>query len=233
MGVVAEGIVADSENTSEPKGEGEPVAPRSGNQGCCLRARDLRMKTTKRPGKRCLGSTRGGIWGPTRIGIRRRNRSSILRVCVNTDVDVGSLIEQYWSTGEEIKEPEVDLSNFLARQRLDDVIGPSIPKPTTDPDEDEVDHSLAHLTSVGLHSVQKPIKGRVQTREWDEELENMSREIAAADANRGEKCVHGDHILAEWNPGSELYDPQISNQGFVRAHRSSRQTGPQPDLHGL
>ena len=188
VGAVAEGTVADLENTSEPKGEGEPVVPRSGNRGCCLRVRDLRMKTTKRPerpGKRCLGSTRGGSWGPIRIDIRRKNRSSILRVCVNTDIDTGSLIEQYYDTGEEIKEPEVDLSNFLARQRLDDTIGPSIPKPTTDPDEDEVDHSLAHLKSVGLHSVQKPTKGRVQTREWDEELENMSREMAAADANRG------------------------------------------------
>ena len=190
MAAVAEGIVADSENTSEPKGEGEPVAPRSGNRGCYLRMRDLRMKTTKRSerrGKRCPGSTGGGSWGPMRIGIRRKNRNLILRVCVYTDIDVGSLIELYCDAGEEIKEPEVDLSNFLARQRLDDAISPSILKPTTDPDEDEVDHSLAHLKSAGLHSVQKPMKGRVQTREWDEELENMSREMAAADANRGEQ----------------------------------------------
>ena len=40
-----------------------------------------------------------------------------------------------------------------------------------------------HLNSVG--SVHKPTKGRVQTTEWDEELESMSREKAAADANRG------------------------------------------------
>ena len=85
----------------------------------------------------------------------------------------------------------MDLSNFLARQRLDDATTASIPKPTADPDEDEVDHSLAHLKSAGSRSAQKSMKGRVQTKEWDEELEIMSREIAAADANRGEN--EGDH----------------------------------------
>ena len=54
-----------------------------------------------------------------------------------------------------------------------------------------MDHSLARLKSLGSHSVQKPMKGRVQTKEWDEELENMSREMAAADANRGEKSEIG------------------------------------------
>jgi hypothetical protein len=29
------------------------------------------------------------------------------------------------------------------------------------------------------------MKGRIETVEWDEELETMSREKAAADANRG------------------------------------------------
>jgi len=103
-----------------------------------------------------------------------------------TDPDVGFLIARYCDTGEEIKDPEVDLSNFLARQRLDDTAGPSIPKPTTEPDEGEVDHSLAHLKPVGLQSAHKSMKGRVQAMEWDEELENMSREKAVADANRGE-----------------------------------------------
>jgi hypothetical protein len=91
-------------------------------------------------------------------------------------------------TGEEIKEPEVDLSNFLARQRLDDTaVSVSVLKPKDEPDEDEVDHSLAHLNPAGLESLKKPMKGRVQTVEWDEELENMSREKAIADANRGER----------------------------------------------
>ena len=33
------------------------------------------------------------------------------------------------------------------------------------------------------------MKGRVETVEWDEELENMSREKAAADANRGKNLA--------------------------------------------
>ena len=193
------------------------------------------MKTTKRlgrPKKRCLGSTRGDSWGPMRIGIRRKNRSSILRVrvTVHTDPDTMFLIKWCCDTGEEIKEPEVDLSDFLARQRLDDAA--SIPKPKTEPDEDEVDHSLAHLTSVGFRSAQKPMKGRVQTKEWDEELENMIREKAAADANRGEtKSAHKDHILTGRDTG--LGDPQISNRGFAQAQQNNRRTGLQPDPHGL
>ena len=95
----------------------------------------------------------------------------------------------YCNTGEEIKEPEIDLSNFLARQRLDDAAGPSILKLTGEPDEDEVDHSLAHLNLVGSQSAHKPMKGRVRTVEWDEELENLSREKAMADASRGEREI--------------------------------------------
>ena len=110
----------------------------------------------------------------------------------STDPNVVFLIAWCCDTGEEIKEPEIDLSNFLARQRLDDAASPSIPKPATEPDEDEVDHSLAHLNSAGLHSAQRSMKGKVRTVEWDEDLENMSREKAAADANRGErKRAHG------------------------------------------
>ena len=117
---------------------------------------------------------------------------------VPIDPDARILIERCCNTGEEIKEPEVDLSNFLARQRLDDSAGPSIPKSATEPDEDEVDHSLAHLTPAGFRSAQKPTKGRVQTKEWDEELENMIRDKAAADANRGQdKLPHGGYILTK------------------------------------
>lgn len=89
-------------------------------------------------------------------------------------------------TGEEIEEPEVDISDFLARQRLDDAANPRILGLTTEPAEDEVDHSLAHLKSGGPQSANKSMKGRTMTIEWDEELEKMSREKAAADANRGE-----------------------------------------------
>lgn len=134
---------------------------------------------------------RRGSWVPTRIGIRRRNRNSIPRVRVPPQpepIQAFLIAQCCWHAGEEIKEPEVDLSDFLARQRLDDAAGSGFPKPTDEPDPDEVDHSLAHLNSVqhGIQSAHRPAKGRVQTIEWDEELENMSREKATADANRGE-----------------------------------------------
>ncbi|KIJ05846.1 hypothetical protein PAXINDRAFT_20921 [Paxillus involutus ATCC 200175] len=69
------------------------------------------------------------------------------------------------SDGEEIKEPEIDLSAFLEKQRLSDS-GPvlSLTLETRD-DDDEIDHSLAHITSrQQLPSQSK--KGRVQTIEW-------------------------------------------------------------------
>lgn len=148
---------------------------------------------TKRPErleKKLKGSTRREGWGPTRTGIKKRNQSSILEVRIHppSDPQVGCLIVRCCDTGEEIKEPEVDLSNFLARQRLDDVASSSVLGLTTEPGEDEVDYSLAHLKSGGpqSQSARKLMKGRVEMVEWDEELENMSREKAAADANRGE-----------------------------------------------
>ena len=121
---------------------------------------------------------------------------------VQADLDAGFLIAR---PGEEIKEPEIDLSNFLARQRLDDTAGPSILEPTNEPDEDEVDHSLAHLNPVGLQSAHKSMKGRVQMIEWDEELENMNREKAIADANRGERKIIT-RLPTEF-PGSDPGDP--------------------------
>ena len=145
---------------------------------------------------------------------------------VQADPDAGFLIAR---SGEEIKEPEIDLSNFLARQRLDDTTSPSILEPTNEPDEDEVDHSLAHLNPVGLQSVRKSMKGRVQMIEWDEELENMNREKAIADANRGERKI-GTRLPTKF-PGSDPGDPQTSNQGFVRVQQSNQRTSLQPDPH--
>lgn len=85
---------------------------------------------------------------------------------------------RFISTGEEIVEPEVDLSGFLSRQKLSP--DPSSAPP---PDEDEdVDKTLSHL--YNRPSFQSK-KGRVVQVEWTEELEEMSREKAAADATRG------------------------------------------------
>ncbi|KAF9653333.1 hypothetical protein BDM02DRAFT_1895619 [Thelephora ganbajun] len=141
-------------------------------------------------------------WGPMWIGIRRKNRSLILRCC---------------DTGEEIKEPEVDLSDFLARQRLDDTAGPTISKPTTEPDEDEVDHSLAHLKSIGPQSTHKSMKGRVQVIEWDEELENMSREKASADANRDLKSRFRTSAAKQPTNRSSARPSRTQNKGLTEA----------------
>ena len=106
------------------------------------------------------------------------------------------LIVPFCDAGEEIKEPDVDLSEFLAHQNLDDAAGPNILALGTEPDEEEVDHSLAHLMPRGSQSAHKSVKGRVQTIEWDEELENMSRDKAAADANRGKSNVFHENFMS-------------------------------------
>jgi hypothetical protein len=84
--------------------------------------------------------------------------------------------------GEPIVEPEVDLSAFLERQRISES-GPSL-TPAEDVDEDDVDHTIAHISSHARPTA--PQKGRVKQVEWDEELETMSREKASAEAAWGE-----------------------------------------------
>ncbi|KAF9221755.1 hypothetical protein BS17DRAFT_768412 [Gyrodon lividus] len=88
------------------------------------------------------------------------------------------------SDGEEIREPEIDLSAFLEKQRLSDS-GPvlSLTSETQGNDDDEIDHTLAHITSRQQPTTQSK-KGRIQAIEWDETLEQMSREKAVAEANR-------------------------------------------------
>lgn len=104
--------------------------------------------------------------------------------------------------GEEIKEPEVDLSAFLEKQRRSDVdvdvdvdanqalalSFSGVPVDAQEEDEDEIDDTLAHITSQRRPALQSK-KGRVQTIEWDESLERMSREKAVAEANRGSSSV--------------------------------------------
>ncbi|KZV72293.1 hypothetical protein PENSPDRAFT_649877 [Peniophora sp. CONT] len=86
------------------------------------------------------------------------------------------------SDGEEILEPEVDLSKFLERQRLEDAPEPIL-APTSPVDEDDVDHSLAHI-GTGEKADATSRKGKVQQIEWDASLEQMRREKAEAEANR-------------------------------------------------
>ena len=77
--------------------------------------------------------------------------------------------------------------------------GPSTSKPDEDEDDD-VDKSLAHIGSHAKSDLPSK-KGRVQQIEWDAELEEMSREKAAAEATRGKyrlsfdaECVQIPHI---------------------------------------
>ena len=89
--------------------------------------------------------------------------------------------------GEPIVEPEVDLSTFLEKQRISDDVGPSLRvAEAEDDDNDDVDTSLAHITSKSIgNPVQASRKGKVEQIVWDEELDTMNREKKAAEATRG------------------------------------------------
>ncbi|KAH8114857.1 hypothetical protein DFH11DRAFT_1469446, partial [Phellopilus nigrolimitatus] len=88
------------------------------------------------------------------------------------------------SDGEVDREPEVDISTFMARQRLDDLNESSNPLVLGhDDDSDDIDASLAHLVPKSS-AAPRNLKGKVQTIEWDEELEEIRREKEVADANR-------------------------------------------------
>ncbi|KAG6853105.1 hypothetical protein C0991_006871 [Blastosporella zonata] len=83
------------------------------------------------------------------------------------------------SDGEPEVEPEVDLSTFLEKQRITDT-GPSI-VPVDITEDDDVDTSLAHIGS-GPRAAGPTRKGKVEIIEWNEELDEMSREKASAEA---------------------------------------------------
>ena len=75
------------------------------------------------------------------------------------------------------------MSAFLARQKL---ISPDEPSGPREPnDEEEIDQSLAHLSTSTSQQNRQSKKGQVQSIAWDKDLEELSREKATADANRG------------------------------------------------
>ncbi|KAF9040038.1 hypothetical protein BJ165DRAFT_1416442 [Panaeolus papilionaceus] len=88
------------------------------------------------------------------------------------------------SDGEAIVEPEVDLSTFLEKQRIAEDIGPvASAKEKKDYDENDVDTSISHmLASRGISKPIVPQKGKVEVIEWDEKLDEMTREKKAAEA---------------------------------------------------
>ena len=79
----------------------------------------------------------------------------------------------------------MDLSAFLERQRISES-GPSV-LPTDDVDQDDVDHTLAHISSDTPSS--GPQKGKVMQIEWDNELDQMIRDKASAEAAWGERVT--------------------------------------------
>ena len=98
----------------------------------------------------------------------------------------------YILVGEEIVEPEVDLSAFLERQRLSPQESSAPPPPEED---SEIDTSVASILPGRQGAPTQSKKGKVQQIEWDQSLEEMSREKAAAEAKWGEPCRSQDADL--------------------------------------
>ncbi|KIJ27043.1 hypothetical protein M422DRAFT_191466 [Sphaerobolus stellatus SS14] len=77
-------------------------------------------------------------------------------------------------------EPEVDLSDFLARQRLGD--SSSLAHPKQEDDDNDVDYTLAAVTSAPSSVPVKPRKNQVHAVEWDASLDELKREKESAEA---------------------------------------------------
>lgn len=96
-------------------------------------------------------------------------------------------------------EAEVDLKAFLKRQRMEDT--PGLPIASATVDDDDVDHSLAHITSNQLTEHQSR-KGKIQQIDWDASLEEMQHDKNVARAQSGvchlkllsAVCLSGCHI---------------------------------------
>lgn len=80
----------------------------------------------------------------------------------------------------------MDLSHFLEKQRITDGPG-SLLDLDRDKDEDDVDSSLAHISShTSRRTIAPSRKGKVEKIEWDDKLELLSQEKANAEATWGE-----------------------------------------------
>lgn len=80
----------------------------------------------------------------------------------------------------------MDLSRFLEKQRLADAPLLATGLEQNDRDDDDVDTSLAHISSKPLSlGSGASRKGKVEQIVWDDELDKMSQEKAAAEAARG------------------------------------------------
>jgi hypothetical protein len=88
----------------------------------------------------------------------------------------------------------VDLSAFLEKQRISDSPGPSILLSADTADEDDVDKSLAHISGGPKPAVSR--KGKVEQIEWDDELDELEREKASAEAIWGGLPAIQDKLVA-------------------------------------
>ena len=104
-------------------------------------------------------------------------------------MDLHELICFLRGIGEPIVEPEIDLTNFLERQRLaDDTDLPIIPGASKDnKDNEDVDTTLAHISSYPSRSNPQATskKGKLEQIIWDEEIDRMNRDKKAAEATWG------------------------------------------------
>ena len=124
-----------------------------------------------------------------KIGIRRKRLNLVQMVCRVALLLRLSLC--FCFPGEPVVEPEVDLTSFLEKQRISDDVGPTFSlspsRHDKDDEEDNVDASLAHISSnpavAKMQSSSK--KGKVQQIKWDEELDEINKEKKAAEATRG------------------------------------------------
>jgi hypothetical protein len=94
-------------------------------------------------------------------------------------------------SGKPIVEPEVDLSAFLERQRISELGPSSALLGQEDADDGDVDHTLSHISSR-VSSLPVSKKGKVEQIEWNQQLEEMSREKASAEAARS---MHDFYLL--------------------------------------
>lgn len=76
----------------------------------------------------------------------------------------------------------MDLSAFLERQRMEDPPGSSLVPAIAD--DDDIDHSLAHITSNPLAD-RRSRKGKTQHIDWDDSLEEMQHDNNIARAQSG------------------------------------------------
>lgn len=123
------------------------------------------------------------------------------------------------------EEPEIDLTVFLARQKLEDAYTiDNLEDPVRyDADDDDIDTSLANFSITATARDTNTRKGKVQTIEWNEELEIMSREKAAADAHRGTvydiEC-HGFISLTIYVDMKARFRDKIEKQTFRPAQKT-------------